>query len=402
MQKTDFPFFKKHTDCAYFDSAATTQRPQMVLDAVNQYYTQMNTNVGRGIYQLAEKATTECWAVRAQVAQFIGAASPDEILFTAGTTAAINTVAFGWGLNNLGPNDEVLVTELEHHANFVPWQQICKKTGATLKVIPVKKDGTLAITTMADWITPHTKMVAMTHISNVTGVQNSYLLELVKAAKQVGALVCIDGAQAVKTTPVDVQKLNCDFYAFSGHKMYGPTGVGVLYMKQSVQPLVQPLCFGGGAVAHVTKETTVLLDGPAKFEAGTLPIAQIIGLGAAINYVQSIGYDAVQKHTNQLVNQLLDGLEQLPTIKIIGSKPLLHQGGSLVSFTVDGVHAHDVAAFLDQHGICVRAGHHCAQPLAQALGYDACVRISFGLYNTPDDVKRLVSVLEKLIKSELL
>jgi len=400
--KNKFPIFIHHPYLIYLDAAATTQRPQIVLDAIDAYYTQYNANTGRGVYQLAETATQKIEDVRNQIAQFIGAADASEIVFTHGTTESINLVAQSWALKNIKPGDEILVTGYEHHANFIAWQQLCKRIGASFKVIPVDQSGQLLINSISDWVTPKTKLVAITHVSNALGFTNPYLNQLIMAANQVGSRVLIDGAQAVKCLPIDVQSLNCDFYAFSGHKMYGPTGVGVLYVKKSVQQEMVPFCFGGGSVGSVTPIETAFLPFPHGYEPGTLPIAQIIGLGAAITFIQSIGIKTLQEHANQLINQLLDGLSQFNQIKVLGSQELLRTTGTLVSFTIDGVHPHDVAAFLDTHNICVRAGHHCAQPLAQFMGYDASIRVSFGVYNNQKDVNMLIQTLEKLFKSNLL
>jgi cysteine desulfurase/selenocysteine lyase len=400
--KNKFPIFIHHPYLIYLDAAATNQRPKAVLDAMDAYYSQYNANTGRGVYQLAETATQKIEDVRNQVAQYIGAADASEIVFTHGTTASINLVAQSWALKNSKPGDEILVTGYEHHANFIVWQQLCKQIGACFKVIPVDQSGKLLINSVSDWVTPKTKLVAITHVSNALGFTNPYLNELITAANQVGSRVLIDGAQAVKCLPVDVQSLNCDFYAFSGHKMYGPTGVGVLYVKKSVHHEMAPSIFGGGSVSSVTPIETTFLPFPHGYEPGTLPIAQIIGLGAAITFIQSIGLKILQKHTNQLVNQLLDGLHQFKQIKILGSQELLRATGTLVSFTIQGIHPHDVAAFLDTKNICVRAGHHCAQPLAEFMGYDASIRVSFGVYNNQKDVDMLIQALEELFKSNLL
>jgi cysteine desulfurase/selenocysteine lyase len=400
--KKQFPIFKYHPDLIYFDAASTAQRPQIVLDAMDAYYTRYNANTGRGIYQLAETATQAIEDVRQQVAQFIGAIDTSEIIFTHGTTESINLVAHSWAFKNIKPGDEVVVTGYEHHANFIVWQQLCKKVGATFKIIPVDSSGQLIFNELSDWISSKTKLVAFTHVSNALGFQNPFLKDLITAAHQVGAKVLIDGAQAVKSMPIDVQSLECDFYVFSGHKMYGPTGVGVLYVKQSVQHEMVPSVFGGGSVNSVTATETVFLPFPYGYEPGTLPIAEIIGLGAAIRFIQSIGAQTLQKHTLGLVNYLLDGLMQFKQINILGPQQLLRTTGTLVSFTIDGIHPHDVAAFLDTHNICVRAGHHCAQPLAQFMGYDASIRVSFGIYNDQKDIDMLIQALKELLKTELM
>jgi cysteine desulfurase / selenocysteine lyase len=399
--KEKFIFFNHHPILIYFDTASTAQRPQIVLDAMDAYYTKFNANTGRGIYRVAEQATQAVEDVRQQVAQFIGALSSSEITFTQGTTASINLIAQSWALQHIRAGDEVVVTGYEHHANFIVWQQLCKKVGATFKVIPIDRSGQLAFKQLSDWINSKTKLIAITHVSNALGFENPFLKALITAAHQVGAKVLIDGAQAVKCIPVNVQDLGCDFYAFSGHKMYGPTGVGVLYVKKSVHPKMVPSMFGGGSVSAVTATETTFLPFPYGYESGTLPIAQIIGLGAAITYIQSIGIKVIQQHTYQLVNLLLDGLTQFKQINILGPQELLRATGTLVSFTIDGIHPHDVAAFLDTYQICVRAGHHCAQPLAQFMNYDASVRVSFGIYNNDKEVQKLIQAITELLKSQL-
>lgn len=395
-RKGDFPFFSHHKDIVYLDTAATAQKPQVVLDAMNNYYIQHTTNSGRGIYQLAETTTQKCHDVRQKVADFIGASTASEIIFNAGATAGINFVAQSWGQQHIKAGDEVVITQLEHHANFVPWQQLCKQKGAVLKVIPVNEDGQLQLGDIHQWIGSKTKLVAMTHVSNVLGTINPFIKLITQAAHKVGAKVLIDGAQAVKSLEVDVQELDCDFYIFSGHKIYGPTGIGLLYCKKEVQKEIAPIAFGGGAVINVLEDTTELLPAPECFEPGTLPLAQIIGLGAATDYLQNIGLVNIHLHLNQLTNELLDGLKHLPHIRIIGSEEQLRKEATMVSFVVDGMHPHDVAALLDSEGICVRAGHHCAQPLAAALEYNATIRVSFGLYNDAQDVQKLLDVLKTL------
>jgi cysteine desulfurase/selenocysteine lyase len=395
-RKADFPFFSYHKGIVYLDTAATAQKPQVVLDAMNGYYTQHTTNSGRGIYQLAEMTTQKCHDVRQKVADFIGASTASEIIFNAGATAGINFVANSWGQQHIKAGDEIIITQLEHHANFVPWQQLCQQKGAVLKIIPVDKNGQLQVSDIDQWVTSKTKLVAMTHVSNVLGTINPSIKLITQAARKVGAKVLLDGAQAVKSLEVDVQELDCDFYIFSGHKIYGPTGIGVLYCKKEVQKEIAPIAFGGGAVINVLEDTTELLPAPECFEPGTLPLAQIIGLGAAIDYIKSIGLLKIHEHLNQLTNQLLDGLKGISAVTSIGSEEQLRKEATMVSFVVDGMHPHDVAALLDSQGICVRAGHHCAQPLAAALGYNATIRVSFGLYNDAHDIQKLLDALKNL------
>ncbi len=397
VYKKDFPLFLHHPELIYFDSAATTQRPQEVVDALVRYYTQHNTNVHRTIYALGEHTSTQYELVRKQVADFIGARSEHEIIFTQGATDSLNLVALSWGVHNLTIGDEIVVTELEHHSNFVPWQRIAQKTGALLRIIPVAKSGELIIDPLENWITPATKLVALTHVSNVLGTTDKNFYALIRAAKAVGAKVVVDGAQAVGYIPVDVKKMGIDFYAFSAHKMFGPTGVGVLYVSQENYAQMIPSAFGGGAVFEVTSEVTSLLHPPRCYEAGTQPIAQVIGLGAAIQYIQKVGLQNIHTHTNALVNQFLTLVNDIPEIRIIGIVSELRKSAHLVTFVVAEMHAHDVAAYLDTHGICVRAGNHCAQLAARALGYDASVRVSFNIYNSAQEVDYFVKCLKKLV-----
>ena len=395
-KKRDFPMLMHHKDLVYCDSAATAQKPQVVIDAITHYYTTMNASVGRGVYALAEQVTTQYENVREKVAQFIGAQSSQEIVFTRGTTDGINFVATAWGQQNIHAGDEIVVTALEHHSNFVPWQQLALAKKAVLKIIPVDVNGSLIINDLSVWITPKTKMVAVTHVSNALGVYNSHLEKLVSAAHAVGARVLVDGCQAVGYQPVNVQELGADFYVFSGHKVYGPTGVGVLYIKKSVQPDVPPYQFGGGAVFEVKEESTSFRVAPHCYEPGTPPIAQVLGLGAALDYVSKCGLNTIHAHVAQLCAQFIQGVVSIKTIKILGDVKQLEHSGHLVSFVVEGIHAHDVAAFLDTRGICVRAGHHCAQLVARSLGYEASVRVSFGLYNNAHDVTRVIEALSEL------
>lgn len=401
MDKKQFPIFKNNKNLIYFDAAATTQCPQQVLDVIMGYYIQYKANTGRGVYQLAEQATQAVQDTREFVKKFINAQKNSEIIFTAGTTAGVNYIAGSWGQQQINAGDEIVVTQLEHHANFVPWQQLCKQKGAVFTVIPVDKQGNLIVQDINKIITKKTKLVALTHVSNVLGTINEQLETLVGAARKVGAKVLIDGAQAVKDHPVDVQKLDCDFYVFSGHKVYGPTGVGVVYIKAAMQKEFTPSTFGGGAVYAVTDKETHLAEAPACYEPGTLPIAQIIGLGAALKYAQSLGSEKLFEHSNSLVKQLLVGLQKYPQIIILGNLERIEKEATLVSFVINKIHAHDVAAFFDTKGICIRAGHHCAQPLAKALGYDASVRVSFAGYNSAQEVDYFLECLDELFRLEL-
>lgn len=396
QEKQKFPFFSNHKNMVYLDSASTSQKPQVVIDALFKYYTHMNANVGRGVYGLAEQVTTGYEKVRTTVATFIGAVSEKEIIFTQGTTQGINFIASTWGYDHVNEGDEILVTELEHHSNFVPWQQLAERKKAVLKIIPITHTGELACKNISDFITLKTKIVAITQVSNALGVGNIHLSAIIKAAHAVGAKVLVDGCQAVGYQEVNVQALGCDFYVFSGHKLYGPTGIGVLYIKQSVQKEVRPYQFGGGAVFEVKHSHTTMREAPYCYEAGTPPIAQVFGVGAALEYVNSVGINTIGKHTAALCTQTIEGLQKLPRVRILGDIEYLQKYGHVVSFLVEGIHAHDGAAFLDSHGICVRAGHHCAQLIARSLGYQASMRVSFAVYNNAHDVDLFLKAMHKL------
>lgn len=395
-RKSDFPFFKTHPSLVYLDNAATTHKPQQVLDALTHFYTVMNSNMHRGIYRLAEEATEQFEKTRGQVASFLSAQDFSEIIFTSGATSAINMVARGWGDANVYEGDEVVVTQLEHHANFVPWQQLCERKGAHLRVIPVYDTGVLDLSQLDLFITSKTKMVAVTHVSNAIGTVVDFSL-LIAKARSVGARVLVDGCQAVSFMPVNVQTLDCDFYVFSGHKVMGPTGVGVLYARQAVHAEFIPPTTGGGMVLQVTSEKTTFLKPPRCYEAGTPPAAEVAGLSAALSYLKMVGIENVGAHVARLTKLAIEGLRTIPCVRILGPVSELEQKGHLVSFVIEGIHSHDVAAYLDQFGICVRAGHHCAQPLAMRLSYDASVRASFYLYTTERDVAGLVEAVTNLL-----
>jgi cysteine desulfurase/selenocysteine lyase len=399
--RNDFPILAQRVNgnrLAYVDNASTSQKPQVVLDAVRTFETAFNANIYRGVHSFGEETTQQYENVRAQVARFIGAADASEIIFTKGTTESINFIATAWALKNLQQGDEIVLTQLEHHANLIPWQQVAQKTGAKLLFIPVNSDGSLDYSTLDQLITPHTKLVAISHVSNALGTHVD-VVRIGTHAKKVGAKMLIDAAQSVPHQRINVQQLGCDFLAFSGHKMLAPTGVGILYIKKELHNAVEPYQFGGGMVFNVGWQESTWAQAPQKFEAGTPPIAQVIGLGAAIDYLEKqVDFDALQRHEAQLCAQLIDGLQKIAHIRILGPIDELRQQGHLVSFVVDGVHAHDVAAYLDQQGVAVRAGHHCAQPLAQKLGYDTSVRASFYLYNSAQDVQQLLDALHSLSK----
>lgn len=395
LSRSDFPLLTSRADLYYLDNASTTQKPQAVLDALNHFYTYENANTYRGIYELGELATERYEAARAIVAQFLNAADTSEIIFTRGTTEGINAVADGWARRNLKAGDEVVITELEHHANWLPWQRLAHEQGIIVKAIPVHPDGTLDMHKASQLIGSNTKLVSFTWISNAIGTHLP-VKDLIALARRVGARVLIDAAQAVAHMPIDVQKIDADFLVFSGHKIGGPTGVGVLYIKKELHDFFEPYQVGGGMV--LTLQPLKYLPAPHKFEAGTPPIAQAIGLAAAIMYMRKkIDYVALQKHEAALCARLIERVSQHKQIRILGPQQELITQGHLVSFVIDGMHAHDVAAYCAQQQICVRAGHHCAQPIAKALGYDASVRVSFYGYNTLDEVDRLANTIDSLV-----
>ncbi len=392
--REDFPVLRQRVrgkPLVYLDNAATSQKPQQVIDAVATYYCEYNANVHRAIHALGERATEAYEAARAKVARFINAAEDRSIVFTRGATEAINLVAYAWGRHHLGPGDEVLITEMEHHSNIIPWQLAARDTGATLRYIPLKKNGTLDLREPAHYFTSRTRLVAVVHQSNVFGTVNP-IEEIVRYAREVGALVLVDGAQSVPHFRVDVQRLDCDFLAFSGHKMLGPTGVGVLYGKPELLEAMEPFLGGGEMISQVTMESATWNDIPWKFEAGTPNIAQAIGLGAAIDYLNGIGMDAIHQHEKELTAYALQALGSIPGITIYGDSPTR---GAVVAFNVDGVHPHDLAQILDQEGIAIRAGHHCTQPSMRKLGVSATARASFYFYNTVSEIDSLCRAIEK-------
>lgn len=377
----------------YLDSAATTQKPQSVIDAISQYYETTNANVHRGIYHLSEKATALFESVRVKVKNFIHAKHLHEIIFTKGTTDAINLVAQSFG-SFLKANDEIILSVMEHHSNIVPWQQLCERVGCRLKIIPLNALGEIDFEHYKNAFNEKTKLVTVTHVSNVLGTINP-VKEMIAFAHQHNVPVVLDGAQAIAHLPVDVQDLDCDFYVFSSHKLYGPTGVGVLYGKTAYLEKMPPYQTGGDMIAHVTFEKTTFNVLPYKFEAGTPNIAGVVGLGAAIDFVNSIGFDQIQSHEKKLLISATKALQDIEGLKIVGSS--LHKTG-VISFTLDTAHPHDVATILNESHISIRAGHHCAMPLMQYLNVPALSRISFGIYNEESDVRALVEGLEEVMK----
>jgi cysteine desulfurase/selenocysteine lyase len=387
--RADFPILgtlARGRPLVFLDSAASAQKPRAVLDAMQRFYETSYANVHRGVYELSERATQAFEDVRARAARFIGAAQPREIVFTRGTTEAINLVAHGIARTTLGPGDEVLITELEHHSNIVPWQMVCQERRAKLRVVGIDDRGDLVREELDKLLGPRTRLLALAHVSNALGTVNP-VREIVKLAHSRGVPVLLDGAQAVPHQKVDVRELGCDFYAFSAHKLFGPTGVGVLYGRADALSALPPYQGGGDMILSVRFEETTYQGIPHKFEAGTPDIAGVIGLGAAIDYVNAVGLDAITAHEQDLLRYASEQLARLPGLRLIGTA---REKAAVISFVLEGVHAHDVGTILDQHGIAVRTGHHCAQPVMERYGVPATVRASFALYNTRADVDALV------------
>ena len=377
----------------YFDNAATTQKPQVVIDALVDYYTNYNANVHRGIHTLAEEATAAFEASRDAARQFINASSREEIIFTRGTTEGINLVAYTWGRKNIKAGDEIIITEMEHHSNIVPWQILCEEKGATLKMIP-QQDGTLLLDEYKKLLSSKTKLVSVVHVSNALGTVNP-VEEIIQLAHQAGAIVMIDGAQSSVHLDIDVQALDCDFFAFSSHKVYGPTGIGVLYGKKQLLEAMPPFQGGGEMIKEVTLEKTTYADLPYKFEAGTPNIGDAVVLKAALEYVSKIGKEKIRNHENELLAYATEQLVQLPGVRIIGNAA---NKVSVVSFVIDKIHPQDIGILLDNRGIAVRTGHHCAQPLMTCYGIPGTIRASFAMYNTKEEIDKLITGLQKALK----
>ncbi|AXK20836.1 cysteine desulfurase SufS [Bacillus sp. COPE52] len=376
----------------YFDSAATSQKPIQVIETLERYYKEYNSNVHRGVHTLGTKATDAYEGAREKVRKFINAKSMEEIIFTRGTTTALNTVAASYGLENVKEGDEIVISYMEHHSNIIPWQQVAKKTGATLKYLPLQLDGTISLEDVRQTVTPNTKIVSIMHVSNVLGTINP-VKEIGAIAHENGAIMIVDGAQSAPHMKVDVQDLNCDFYALSAHKMCGPTGVGVLYGKKELLNNMEPIEFGGEMIDFVDLQESTWKELPWKFEAGTPIIGNAIGLGAAIDFLEEIGLHNIEKHEHELAQYALERLSEVDGVTIYGPK---HRAG-LVTFNIEDVHPHDVATVLDVEGIAVRAGHHCAQPLMKWLKASSTARASFYLYNTKEEIDTFV---ESLIKTK--
>ncbi|ARI76674.1 cysteine desulfurase [Halobacillus mangrovi] len=373
----------------YLDSSATSQKPIQVIEKLDEYYRGYNSNVHRGVHTLGTKATDEYEGAREKVRRFISASSTQEVIFTRGTTTAINTVAASYGRTNLGEGDEVVITPMEHHSNIIPWQQVAKETGATLKYMPLQPDGTISLEDARETITERTKIVAIMHVSNVLGTINP-VKEIAQIAHQHGAVMLVDGAQSAPHMRIDVQDLDADFYAFSGHKMCGPTGIGVLYGKKSLLRDMEPVEFGGEMIDFVNWYDSTWKELPWKFEGGTPIIAGAVGLGAAIDFLTEIGLDDIKAHEQKLADYAQEQMKKIDGMTIYGP----NERAGLVTFNLSDVHPHDLATVLDAEGIAVRAGHHCAQPLMRWLEVSATARASFYLYNTEEEIDRLVEGLQ--------
>ena len=378
----------------YFDNAATSQKPQPVIDALVSYYTQYNANIHRGIHTLAEEATAAFEATRDTVQQFIHAASREEIIFTRGTTEGINLIANTWGRQNIKAGDEIIISTMEHHSNIVPWQILCEEKGAVLKVIPINDRGELLMAEYKKLLNAKTKLVAVAHASNALGTINP-VREIIEAAHQAGAVVLIDGAQSTVHLDIDVQQMDCDFFAFSAHKLYGPTGIGILYGKRSLLEAMPVFHGGGEMIKEVTFEKTTYNDLPYKYEAGTPNIADAIAFKTALDFISQTGKENIRKHEEELLRYATQQLEQLPGLKIIGTAK---EKLSVVSFVIDKIHPQDIGILLDNQGIAVRTGHHCTQPLMDRFGIPGTTRASFAVYNTKKEIDQLVAGLKKVIK----
>ncbi|MEK6783230.1 MAG: cysteine desulfurase [Bacteroidota bacterium] len=392
--KSYFPIFTHRPELVYLDSAATSQKPQSVIQTITNFYEKENANVHRGLYELSSTATQRYEAVRKKVCSLIGASASKTIAFTKGTTESINIVAQGFLKKNLKAGDKVVITAMEHHANLIPWQQVCKQTNASLGIIQVNDKGELVLEGLIRLLDKRTKFVAVTHISNVLGTINP-IEEIISAAHKKNIPVLIDGAQSVGHYPINVKEMDIDFLAFSAHKMFGPLGTGVLYCKEEFASQVDPFIFGGGSIKNVEFGNTEFLDYPHNLEAGTANISGVIGLGASIDFIQELDLNETVDHTKNLSVYLKEKLKSLGTIKLVGNPK--HFSG-IVSFNVENIHPHDVAGFLANENIAVRAGHHCAQPLLESIGIPATVRASFSIYNTKEDVDKTINALVELKK----
>jgi len=395
--REDFPILheKAHGQpLIYFDNAATSQKPRRVLDALRRYYEHNNANVHRGLHELSSRATEAYEGSRRRVADYLGAASPDEIVFTRGTTESINLVAQAWGGKFLREGDVILLTEMEHHSNLVPWQLLAERTGVRLRFVPVHDDGTLVLEQLSSLLTREVKLFAFTHVSNSLGTINP-VAHLCEKARAIGALTLVDAAQSVGHAPVNVRELGCDFLAFSGHKMCGPTGIGALYARAEVLDAIPPWHGGGEMIVSVTLERSAFKKAPHRFEAGTPNIAGAIGLEAAIDYIEQIGRPAILEHDTELAHYAMERLEELPGMRVLGPR---EERGALVGFVMKSVHPHDLTTFADRYGLALRGGHHCNQPLMRRFGLPGTTRASFYFYNTKEEIDRMIEILSDAVR----
>jgi cysteine desulfurase / selenocysteine lyase len=393
--RKDFPIFETQVHgkpLIYLDSASSSQKPRQVVDRIVRFYETENANVHRGVYDLSERATAAYEGARAACARFIGARDPRTIIFTRGTTEGINLVRFTWGRVNVHEGDEILVTQMEHHSNLIPWQILAQQAGAKLRHLPVDDEGLLRIDLLGEYITDRTKLVAVSLMSNVLGTINP-VRKIADAAHAVGARIVVDAAQAAPHIPIDVNELDVDFLAYSSHKMLGPTGAGALYGRLDLLEEMPPFMGGGEMIREVFEDYATWAEVPHKFEAGTPNIAQAVGMGAAVEYLEGLGIENVRAHEKEMVGYAIEKLEDAGAV-VYGPKDVAIRGG-VASFNLDEVHPHDMATILDQEGLCIRAGHHCAQPLMRVLGVSATARASFYVYNTPDEIDALVEALDK-------
>ncbi len=395
--REEFPILREQAHgrpLIYFDNAATTQKPRAVLDAVRRYYEHDNANVHRGLHTLSARATEAYERARQTVAGYTGAATADEIVFTRGTTESINLVAQAWGGKFLRSGDVILLTEMEHHSNLVPWQLLAERIGARLRFVPVRDDGSLDLDRLSSLLTPEVKLFAFTHISNSLGTINP-VTELCRKAREIGAVTVVDAAQSAGHKPVNVQEIGCDFLAFSGHKMCAPTGIGVLYGRTEVLGSLPPWQGGGEMIVSVTLEKSSFKKAPHRFEAGTPNIAGAIGLAAAIDYIEKIGRAAIFEHDSELTRYALERFRELPGIRVLGPSD---DRGAIVGFVMDAAHPHDLTTFADQYGLAMRGGHHCNQPLMRRFGVTGTTRASFYFYNTKEEIDRMIEILQKAAK----
>jgi cysteine desulfurase / selenocysteine lyase len=395
--REDFPILRQQVrgkPLVYLDNAATSQKPQVVIDTIARFYAEENANIHRGVHYLSERATTAYDDVREKVARFVNARSTREVIFTRGTTDGINLVAQSYGRTAVSPGDDIVITSMEHHSNIVPWQLLCEQTGAVLRAAPISDAGELDLGAFERLLGERTRLVAVVHVSNALGTINP-IQQLVAMAHARGIPVLVDGAQSAPHLPIDVQALDCDFFAFSGHKVFGPTGVGVLYGKESLLERMPPYQGGGDMIATVTLERSTWAPLPAKFEAGTPMIAQVMGLAAAIDYVGAVGFEAIGAWEHQLLTYATDLVSTIPGIRLIGTA---RQKAGILGFVLEGVHPHDIGTILDDDGVAIRAGHHCAQLVMQRYGIPASARASFAFYNTPAEVDALVRGLQRVKK----